>query len=371
MIPADAQILVVDDDALAREMVEYMLAQGGYQATHAASGIEALSLLDERGFDLVLLDIEMPGLDGFEVCRRIRARPDGGEVAVLFITGVRDPNRDQQAIAAGADDFLTKPVHRTELLVRVRSLLRIKRLRAELARGYALIRAQNDALIDVQRQKDELAALVVHDLKSPLATILGSAEHVAAAAGLDPDHRDAIADIQMAAEMMRRMILNLLDISRSEDGTLVPQPVELDLAELVDATCAGLRRRAGDRGVHLASSIAPGTIARADRDLLRRVIENVIDNAIRYAPWGSEIAIAAARDRDGVELRIADLGPGIPPGQRDRIFDKYAQVAPGEAPATRGLGLTFCRLAVEAHGGTIRVEPNTPAGSVFCVRLPG
>src|SRR5580704_18453719 len=159
-------ILVVDDNLQNREVAEGHLVGAGYDVLQAEGGAQALTLLQGRRPDLVLLDVLMPGMDGFETCRRIRALPEVGDLPVLFLTALGDLETHKAALESGADDFLT------ELLIRVRSLLRIKRLSDELRANVQVIRTQRDALLAAQRQKDELTALIVHDLKNPLSSIL-------------------------------------------------------------------------------------------------------------------------------------------------------------------------------------------------------
>src|SRR5262249_36731539 len=141
--------------------------------------------------DLVLLDVLMPGIDGFETCRAIRLLPVVGDTPVLFLTALGDLNTHKAALDSGADDFLTKPLNRTELLIRVRSLLRIKQLGDELKRNYEVIRQQRDALLAAHRQKEELTALIVHDLKNPISSILTNAQYVLDRGGLVGDDQDA------------------------------------------------------------------------------------------------------------------------------------------------------------------------------------
>jgi signal transduction histidine kinase len=292
----------------------------------------------------------------------------------VFLTALLDLGSHRKALESGADDFLTKPVNRTELLIRVRSLLWIRRLRDELAEGYQLIRSQRDALLHAQRQKEELSTLIVHDLKGPLTAIYALLGLALRDPTLRPDTRESLAEAANASLALHRMILNLLDISRSEDGRLVPRCEPLQLASLVTEVEALFGRTAEAAGLKLVLEFrSPGHV-NADRDLMLRLVENLVENALKYAPADSVITIEISPPAEGVvELRVRDQGRGIPEVHRRSIFEKYFQFDPDTAPrarASRGLGLAFCRLAVEAHAGSIWVEPNEPSGSVFCVQLP-
>jgi two-component system sensor histidine kinase/response regulator len=373
-------ILVVDDNFQNREVAEGHLVGAGYLAIQAESGEQALALLQSRRPDLILLDVLMPGLDGFETCRRIRALPDGAGIPVLFLTALGDLGTHKAALDSGADDFLTKPINRTELLIRVRSLLRIKELSDEQTSHLAVISEQRDALVEAQRQKEELTALIVHDLKNPLSSILSNVQYALGQESLGADERDSMRDVLRASQSMVRMVMNLLDISRSEDGALVPHVSEFELPALLGEVCSEMQRRIEDKDQTVALTVAPDVrFMTADRDLVRRIIENLIDNAYKYGPRRATIKIEAALlprgsgdAADTVELRVRDEGEGIPMSFRQKIFEKYARVEGRSAHEVRnshGLGLVFCRRAVEVHGGEIWVEENEARGSCFCVRL--
>jgi two-component system sensor histidine kinase/response regulator len=322
----------------------------------------------------------MPGMDGFETCRQIRMLPVVGDTPVLFLTALGDLGTHKQALDSGADDFLTKPINRTELLIRVRSLLRIKQMSDELKRNYDVIRAQHDALLGANRQKEELTALIVHDLKNPLSSILSNAQYVLSRKQLGNEEFDSLDDVVRASQAMVRLVMNLLDVSRSEDGALIPHVTEFDLTTLLAEVCKEMGRRVEDKDQKLrptfAAAVGP---VRADRDLIRRVLENLIDNAYKYGPRQTTISIEilAATMDDGaepaVEIRVRDEGEGVPVPYRQLIFEKYGRVEGRGGHAARGshgLGLVFCRRAVGVHGGAIWVEDGAGRGGCFCVRLP-
>ncbi len=380
-MPADKRdtILVIDDNLQNREVAEGHLVSAGYTAELADSGESGLARFLELRPDLVLLDVVMPRMDGFETCRRLRALPEGADVPILFLTALGDLGTHKAALDSGADDFLTKPINRTELLIRLRSLLRIRRLSDELRRNYEVIRSQRDELLTAQRQRLELATLIVHDLKNPLSSILSNVEYLNASTHVPTAERDSLADVLRASRSMFRMVMNLLDISRSEDGALVPSCAEFDVSALLTEISSETVHRLEEKGQTLGVSVeaAVGAIV-ADRDLVRRVVENLLDNSHKYSPRNGCISVgvtAVVLDLGvpGIELRIRDEGAGIPADYRTRIFEKYVRIEDRNLAQPRnsqGLGLVFCRTAVEAHGGTIWVEDNGAKGSCFCLRLP-
>ena len=371
------KVLVVDDIEQNRELVSAHLTSSGYETVLVTSGEEGIKALVAQPFDLVLLDVMMPGLDGFETCRRMRGTRFGTDVAIVFLTALSDLGSHQEAMSSGADDFLTKPINRTELLMRVRSLIWLKRLKDELRTGYDLIRTQRDALLVTQRMKEEYTGFVVHDLKSPLTGILSNAEWVVSMQGLPPQVKESVEDILESATSMHRMILNLLDISRSEDGAPAPKLGPVDMGALLEAISVGFARRLRDTGQRLEVAMSlQSPMIRADEEMLRRLMDNLVDNAVRHAPLGDCIRIEARpADPGWIELRVSDKGPGVPESERERIFEKYYRLSQDEqrlspARSSRGMGLAYCRLAAEAHGGRIWVEENVPYGCVFCVGLP-
>ena len=220
---------------------------------------------------------------------------------------------------------------------------------------------RGDKLQQVQRQKDELSALLVHDLRNPLASILLNA-HL-----LELEHPSEIArDIVTGAEAMRRMVANMLDISRSQDGTLNARLGEVRVRPLFEQVCSALATRAHQSGKELSVLAPTDLVARADPELLRRICDNLVDNAVKYASPGL-VHLEGRRVPGGVEVRVEDKGPGIPAADRELVFDKYTQLG---SSRSGGLGLTFCRLAAKAQGGSIRVEESPLGGSAFVLTLP-
>ncbi|WP_437730148.1 hybrid sensor histidine kinase/response regulator [Sorangium sp. So ce1335] len=366
-----SRVLVVDDNAQNRALAQATLEDDGYDVVLAVTGEEAIEQFERHRPDCVLLDVRMPGMDGFAVCARIRGLPGGEGTPIVFLTALRDVDTFDSALRAGGDDFLTKPVRPSELLVRVQAALRLRRLGAELREHVELVRQQRDALMRLQLQKEQLTAFVVHDLKNPVSSMDLHAQYLLRDRALPEAARDSARHIRAEARSLLRLIYNLLDISKSEEGRLAPERARVDLRALVLEVFAALELRASSRSLSLREAVEAPAV-RADPDLLRRTIENLLENAISHAPVGSAVVVGAVKDGGEVELRVADSGPGVPAEMRARVFDRFVQLG-GEAAdlhrGGRGLGLAFCKMAVEAHGGRIWVEDNAP-GAIFCVRLP-
>lgn len=370
--PEAATILVVDDNEANRALARAALEDEGYRVVLATGGAMGVELFQEHGPDAVLLDVRMPEVDGFAACERIRALPGGADTPVLFLTALRDIDTFDRAQRTGADDFLTKPIRPAELVVRVQTALRLRRLGAELRDHYAVLKQQRDDLIRLQLQKERLMAFVVHDLKNPVNSMDLHAQLLLRDTQLPAKAVSSATQIRAEARHLTRMILNLLDVSKADEGKLSPKLTEVDLSALVNIVLGELEVSATARRVRIQTELSVDYV-RADEDLLQRMLVNLVENAVRHAPESSTVTVAACKLGVEVELRVADTGPGVPPDLRDTVFDPFVQVSGVPSGRTtiggRGLGLAFVKLAVEAHGGRIWVEDGTP-GAVFCARFP-
>lgn len=359
-------VLVVDDNGPNRALAQATLEDEGYQVVLAASGEDGLAAFLREPPDCVLLDIRMPGMDGITACQRIREAPGGRDVPIVFLTAQRDVETFDRAQLAGGDDFLTKPFRTAELILRIEAAMKLRRMAIERNELFELIRRQRDDLVRLQLQREQMIAFLVHDLKNPVHAIKLNSELVTRDRGAAPRTLAAACNIRADSESLLRMIMNLLDLSKADEDQLVPTPQPIDVAALAAEIAGAMSARARTAEVEIVADVAPHTV-HGDPELIRRVLENLVDNAIRHAPAGTHVRITSALRDASVELRVADAGPGVPPALRDRVFDRFVQ-GDTASRAGRGLGLAFCKLAVEAHGGAIWIEDADP-GAVFCVRL--
>lgn len=364
-------ILVVDDNEANRALAQGTLEDEGFQVVLANGGAEGIAAFERENPDCIVLDVRMPDIDGFGVCERIRALPQGSNTPVIFLTALRDVDTFDRALLAGGDDFLTKPVRPTELVVRVQTALKLRRLRTELHDHYDLLKKQRDDLMRLQLQKERLMSFVVHDLKNPVNSMDLYAQLLLREKGLSEDAQRSVTQIRNEARHLNRMILNLLDLSKADEGKLVPKKERVLLTKLVAEVFDELRVNAEARQVTLESKLSveecPG-----DQDLFRRMGANLVENAVRHAPRGSAVRFTSERSEQSTLLRVADSGSGISEDMREQVFDAFVQLDNGALPPSRGgrgLGLSFCKLVAEAHRGRIWIEDGAP-GAVFCVRIP-
>lgn len=366
------RVLVADDASEVRSIARHVLESEGYAVTVAADGREAVDAFGAEPADIVLLDIQMPEMNGLEACERLR-RLAPEHTPIVFLTADDSEEAYRAAVDLRADDFLKKPIHGLELVMRVRSLLRISDLNRQLHVNYDVMVTQHRQLQDLERQKAELVELIVHDLKSPLASILASARFAREGTEVG-EAREALDDALSSAGDLQRMVLNLLDVSRAEELGLTLTHTYVDVRKLIARVCAAMRWRSAQSGHAIRYAVEGAPRIRGDADVLRRVLDNLVDNALKFSPAGGTVLLGARDTGHSVEITVRDDGPGIPESRRDRIFEKYARLdAALHARTSRGLGLAFCRIAVEAHGGTIDVESgDETGGATFRVVLaPG
>ncbi len=240
--------------------------------------------------------------------------------------------------------------------------------------------SERDSARELREKKRVLAQLVVHDLRSPLSAIQGYlqllrdeiSESVSAEGSGSSKALSYVDDATTLVGKALSLVATILDVDELEDGILRAHPGPVRLGELVEHARSGNRAHFEVRNLKLELDYDPETVLRIDRDLFARVIENLLDNATRYAPRGGRCTISVDRIAGGTEIAIGNNGPPVPANERDAIFGRYFQVEARRAAAraNRGLGLYFCKLAVEAHGGTIHVEERGELGAVFVVKLP-
>jgi len=364
-----AKILIVEDNESNRLLARTALEHEGYAVCLARDAEEGLALFETETIGCILLDVRLPGIDGFAACERIRAMPHGKDTPVIFLTGMRDVETFDRALRAGGDDFLTKPVRPTELVVRVRAALQLRSVRTELKQHYELLKRQRDDMMRLQLQKERIMAFVVHDLKNPVNSMDLHAQVLLRDRLLPADARESATQIRSEARVLSRMILNLLDLSKADEGKLEPHFTHVDVTALVRGVCAELEVSARRREVTLRTALEVPYV-RADAELLRRTVTNLVENAIRHTRQNTVVEIAVVPRESETQVRVRDAGAGVRAEMKERIFEAFVQGDRESSDVSgRGLGLAFCHSVATAHGGRIWVEDADP-GSVFCLALP-
>ncbi len=380
-----ASILVVDDEHVIRHVLVNQLAAEGYHVAQAASGPEALAQIEEQPPDLLLLDVMMPRMSGYEVCRALRGRFSIDVLPVLFLTAKSLPSDPAVGLAAGANDYLRKPISKSELLARVSTHLALRAVNHQLSElviertseveERERLLEERQLLVDqLETRNADLARFnytVAHDLKNPLTTInnfLGLARHDAAQ-GETSRLEDDFNRLQGATNKLRQLLDELFEFSRS---SLEPNsPEETDFGALVNSASTLLggpiaERRATIEVAHDLPSV------RGDRPRLEALVRHLIRNALRYVDDGKSPEIEIGAQMEGGELifYVRDNGIGIDPKYHEKIFDLFERLNPEGTEGT-GIGLALAKQTVEAHGGRIWVESQgLGLGSTFRFVLP-
>ena len=283
---------------------------------------------------------------------------------MIFLTALTDTADKVRAFDAGGVDYVTKPFQFEEVLARVKTHVALRRAQAELADSYTRLRA-------LEQLRDDLVHMVVHDMRSPLH---GAAHQPppleGSAAALSDDNREILQSAVESAEALSRMTNDLLDVSRLEECRMPVERAVWDLTQMARDVRAVLGTIDAERPIDIESAGAVDVTC--DGALVRRVMENLVSNGIRHTPAGSRLRISIASGDGRVRVAVHDQGRGVPPEAREKIFEKFGTVEARQESTYHsvGLGLAFCKLAIEAHGGTIGVDPGVPAGSTFWFELP-
>jgi signal transduction histidine kinase len=372
-----ASLLVVDDEPHnLTALVALLEDTPNVRVVTAGSGEEALRRLLEDDYALILLDVQMPGMDGFETAELIRMRDRSRETPILFQTAWHaDAAKIARGYAVGAVDYVVKPLDPVVLRSKVAVFLDLHRKTRALARKNLELEATLDQAERANEFKSRFLASVSHELRTPLGGILGYAEL------LDQDHagplnekqHEYIRQVLQSAEHLILLVTDLLDLSKIEAGRMDLSPRWTPLRALTDSVIDGLQPVAQKAGVEVDVQI-PDDFPRLYVDPLRmrQVLFNLLSNAIKFSPQGSTTTVRAFIDAGSAAIAIEDHGIGIPGEQMGRLFQEFEQIrdARSTGPIGTGLGLALARHFVELHGGTIGVDTVPGHGSVFTVRIP-
>jgi len=366
--PPGRRILVVDDDRLIRRTLTAVLRPEGFAVVEADSGEKALEVYEESPPDLVLLDVVLPGINGFETCRRLRGRHGDAAAPVIFITAKNESDDVVEGLSAGGVDYIPKPIRAREALARIRTHLQIRRLLAEE-------RNLVDQLSKANAAKNKFLGMAAHDLRNPLASIRGLAEFLrdGVVGPLTTDQRDLLATICSASQQMLHMVNELLDVATIEAGELKLHKESTALAELAEKAIYLVNIEAAKKQTRVVLNAAVDLPkASVDPGKIRQVMDNLLSNAVKFSPPGSLVLVELGATPEAHTIAVRDQGPGIPESERDKLFKDFGRtsVKPTAGEQSTGLGLAICRKIVDAHRGTIAVENLPTRGCVFRVTLP-
>ncbi len=362
----DKTILIVDDTPENLTVLNALLSETCRikVATNGPKAIE-IALSDERP-DLILLDIMMPGMDGYEVCRRVKADKEGAKIPIMFLTAKTATEDEVLGFNLGAVDYVTKPINPNRLIARIQTQL-------DLADAHRKLEEQNEELIEAAKLREDVERITRHDLKSPLTTIIGVPQYVMMTCDLSDDAKEMLEAAEDAGHRMLQMINMSLDLFKMERGTYQLNPRPVNMIESARKVFVELRALSEKKSLDMkvlrdAEEAGEDQVVRAlgETLLCHSLLANLCKNAIEAAPDGSTVAVNVEQAGDGVVTTIENEGE-VPEDVRERFFDKFA--TSGKSGGT-GLGTYSARLITETQNGMIELDATTPGSTRVRVILP-
>lgn len=350
-------LLVIDDDANNFDVIEGLLYKYSYKLYYLSSGVKILEQLAIIKPDLILLDVMMPDLNGIEVCKIIKAQPQWKSLPIIMVTALSDKKDLALCLEAGADDFISKPINSIELSARVNSMLRIK--------------TQYDSLQELLTLKQEMTDIIIHDLRNPLANIILCAGILKMPKLSSKIYLQKIEEIIASGEVLDNQIDSLLQMTKIQSGKIVLDYHKTNINQFLTTKINNFNNIANTKNIELLINL-PSLEKTLDLDtqIVQRVLDNLLSNAIKFSPEnGTVICELNYPTSETIEIKIFDSAPTIPDDKKQLIFEKYNIGLPLKGVKQIGLGLAFCKVAIEAHHGNIRVENNPQGGNIFIIEL--
>jgi two-component system sensor histidine kinase/response regulator len=354
------RVLVVDDDDAFRMSSKLALDEEGFLVEESSSSEDAIALVRQRDYDVVLLDISLPGMDGMQALKIIRQESPSSDVVMM--TGYQDVHTAVEAIKLGALEYLLKPIDPDDLAQRMKSLVR-----AHAAEQH------------IKNLQTEFTSRVLHEIAVPLATVHSAIGFLSKgmAGDLTDQQRDVLEHIEQNLSKMKTLLHDMIDLTLFESGQVTLERLATNLDELVPAICLRFKSQAAAKGIGLTVEVVDSIpTLEVDSGKIEQVVSNLLQNAITYTERDGSIIVrvtaANQGDVDGVEISVSDSGIGIPPGEVPFVFDKYKELFTKRVSShkTTGMGLAICRSIVEAHRGTMSVLSEPGKGSAFRLFLP-
>ena len=353
-------IFIAEDSPDNLKLLCHFLKQEEYRISAVGNGKQALEMIPEIEPDLVLLDIMLPGMDGFAVCKQLQKHPETKDIPIIFLTAKTGKSDIVKGFALGAVDYITKPFNGTELLARIKTHLELK--------------ASREVLKELNTTKDKLFSIIAHDLKNPLQALLMSIDVLYGNYDFfdEAKKKEFIHRFHDSAHQLSELLEKLLNWSRSQRGLLECHPEKMDMSILVSENIKFLKENAQKKNITLSSQTEPNAIAFADKNMIGTVIRNLLSNAVKFTRPDGEVNVKAYVTDNRVEVAVSDNGVGIEPEDISELFristDKVKEGTVGEQGT--GLGLVLCKDLVEKNNGSIEVTSTPGKGSCFKINLP-
>lgn len=354
------QILIVDDNVNNIKLAASTLRENNYNISFAQNGYAALEYVQKYHYDLILLDIMMPEMSGFDVCERLKSNETTRDIPIIFLTAKTDAESVSKGFQLGGVDYIMKPFNNSELLARVRNHLLLKR--------------QKDELVELVATKDKFFSIIAHDLKNPFYQMLSLGNLLESSISAhDFQQAKKIGGlISKSAQDGYRLLENLLQWSRTQTGRITFEPVELNLHQAAEAVISIYGEALKHKSITLQNDIDENIRVTTDPNMLSTVFRNLIGNSIKFTPEKGYILLNSFTDNGFVNIEVTDTGTGIEEEDIPRLFRidaSFSQPGTNNEEGT-GLGLILCKEFVEQMGGTISVESEYGKGTTFTFTLP-
>jgi signal transduction histidine kinase len=371
-----ASILVVDDDPVMRSLMRATLENDNFEVIEAGDGVEGCQLYEEHHPDLLLVDVIMPRMDGFELCRELRGRPASAYVPIVVATGLDDVPSIARAYDAGATDFIPKPVNWLVLNHRVRYILRASRAFQELHRNQERLIAEKEAAEAASRSKSDFLANMSHELRTPLNAIIGFSGMMSDQmfGPLSEKYAEYAVVIGDSGRHLLAIINDILDLARADANRLIVAEEEVEIREIVNLSSRIVQELAAKAAVNFVTEIEdflPNVLG--DTAKLTQILVNLLSNAIKFTPTGGRVCLKIKRNpQGGLTFRVADTGIGMSAEQIPVALSPFGQVDSGlnRKYDGVGLGLPLTKRLIELHEGTIEITSEPGKGTIVEFHLP-
>ena len=360
-------ILVVDDNKENLKVVSNFLKSEGYQIALALHADDALKILRDTPIDLLLLDVMMPGTDGFSLCRLLKQDKQFKEIPVIFLTAKTETSDLVEGFQVGGVDYITKPFQKEELIARVNNHIALAHAKKEIIR-------QAEQIQKINRTKDRLYSVIAHDIKSPFANISMLISTISEGY-LEPssdEFNEILQNINSSTQETYSLLENLLQWTKSQTGDLEQNIEQINLESLVAGCCRFLEPSADRKQISLKYKVDGEIEINADRNMMQSVLQNIINNSIKFTEQGGEVNISGSREADQVVIRVADDGIGISESNQKKLFVDEGQLTTRGTNNEKGsgLGLLLVKEFVQKNQGTIQVSSKEGKGTTFTIKLP-
>ncbi len=363
-------VLIVDDIADNLNLLSDMLAQRGYNVKIALSGPEALASIKQEQPDLILLDIQMPDMDGYEVCRRLKANQETSDIPVIFLSALSETDDIIRGFEVGGVDYVSKPFQSREVVARVNSQLTLAQQRQQIT---SLREQDKKQFEQLNQMRDRFLHATAHDLKNPLTGVLLYTQKMRTMDAKEIDELPDVADgIEQNARKMQRLITDILDLAQLQIGEMLNLHVT-DVVPLMVRTLQEAEIHARNKQIELLLEAPESRVPLAlDAHYFGRVLDNLVNNAVKYTPEGGQVILSLQETQDRVFISVEDNGIGIPAEDLPHIFEEFYRVrkATHKKQSGSGLGLSIVAAIVHEHGGDITAESEEGRGSRFTIVLP-